>query len=76
MQRNESWRLVLPGGKVVGYGQGLVELTRIMRLTRPMSALLRRVPGGILDSLYGLLSNMRDRLAHVVPDGPAPRRFP
>ncbi|CAN5159949.1 hypothetical protein BH09ACT13_BH09ACT13_02000 [soil metagenome] len=76
MERNESWRLVTPGGKVVGYGQGLVELTRAMRLTRPASAALGRVPGGALDRLYALLSDNRGLFGRLVPDGPAPRRFP
>lgn len=75
-ERNESWRLALPDGRIVGYGRGLVELTRAMRLTRPASAALARVPGGALDRLYALLSDKRGLFGRLVPDGPAPRRFP
>jgi hypothetical protein len=75
-ERNESWRLALADGRLVGYGRGLVELARATRLTRPASRLLERIPADVLDRLYGVLSNQRDKLAHVVPDGPAPRRFP
>jgi hypothetical protein len=75
-ERDESWRLVLRDGRVVGYGSGLVELARAMRVTRPVSRALARFPEGALDRLYSVLSNRRDLLARVVPDGPAPRRFP
>jgi hypothetical protein len=75
-ERNESWRLALADGRLVGYGRGLVELARATRLTRPLSRLLERVSAERLDRLYGALSDRRDKLAHVVPDGPAPRRFP
>lgn len=75
-ERKESWRLALPDGRLVGHGRGLVELVRALRATRPVAPLLARVPAGVLDRVYAVISHNRDRLARVVPDGPAPRRYP
>jgi hypothetical protein len=76
VKRNESWRLALPDGRVVGYGRGLVELARAMRVTRSLAGILARIPARVLDRLYAPLSERREVLARFVPDGAAPRRFP
>jgi hypothetical protein len=34
------------------------------------------VRGRVPDALYGFLARHRDRLGRLVPDGPAPRRYP
>jgi hypothetical protein len=75
-ERDESWRLALPNGRLVGYGAGLVELARSLRLGRPAAGLLERIPPRVLDGAYHLLSERRDAFARLVPDGPGPRRFP
>ena len=34
------------------------------------------VRGRVPDALYGALAKRRDALGRLVPDGPAPRRYP
>lgn len=75
-ERDDSWRLALTNGNVVGRGQGVVELAQALRLTRPLASLLSRVPKPALDTLYRVLARGRGRFSSLVPDGPAPRRFP
>lgn len=67
---------MLPDGRVVGYGRGLVELARAMRVTRPAAGLLAQLPDVLLERFYASLSVRRSHLGRFVPDGPAPRRFP
>ena len=67
---------MLPDGTVAGYGSGLVALTRSMRLTRPAFRLLALLPERALAAAYRVVSARRGLLGRLVPDGPAPRRFP
>jgi len=73
--RPETWRLVAKG-EDVGYGRGAVELLRAMRLTRPAARMLAALPPSLLDRLYVVVARNRRRLGRLVPDGPAPRRYP
>jgi predicted DCC family thiol-disulfide oxidoreductase YuxK len=75
-ERRSSWRLALPDGTLAGYGAGATELARAMRLTRPAARLLGPVPDGVLDAVYRAVAGRRGALGRLVPDGPAPRRFP
>jgi predicted DCC family thiol-disulfide oxidoreductase YuxK len=75
-ERFASWRLALPDGALAGRGAGVVELLRALRVTRPAGRLLARVPPALLDRLYAALARRRGALGRLVPDGPAPRRFP
>jgi len=75
-ERFASWHLALGDGSLVGYGTGGVELLRSMRLTRPVGGLFAAVPDRLLDAAYGLVARHRDRLGRLVPNGPAPKRFP
>jgi hypothetical protein len=51
----------------------LVEL----RLTRPVGRLLRALRAGpLVDAADKALARYRSRLGRLVPEGPAPRRFP
>ena len=75
-ERFASWHLALADGSLVGYGSGGIELLRSMRLTRQAGRLLGAVPDGLLDALYGLVARYRGPLGRLVPDGPAPKRFP
>ena len=75
-ERFASWHLALGDGLLVGYGTGGVELLRSMRLTRPAGRLFAAVPDRVLDALYGLVARHRGLLGRLVPDGPAPKRFP
>jgi predicted DCC family thiol-disulfide oxidoreductase YuxK len=75
-ERLASWRLVRPGGSLVGYGAGVVPLARSLRLTRPLGRVLEAMPPRLLEAQYELIARNRRRLGRLVPDGPAPRRFP
>jgi len=71
-----SWHLARGDGSLVGYGTGGVELLRSMRLTRRAGRLFAVVPDRVLDAAYGLVARYRGPLGRLVPDGPAPKRFP
>lgn len=75
-ERFASWHLALSDGSLVGYGTGGVELLRSMPLTRRAGRLFAAVPQRLLDPLYGLVARYRGPLGRLVPDGPAPKRFP
>jgi hypothetical protein len=48
-----------------------------MRLTRPLGRLLRgEWPSLLVDLLDSVVARYRGPLGRVVPDGPAPRRYP
>ena len=74
--RYDTWRLVAERGSWSGYGRGAVQLLRAMRLTRPAARVAELVPSGMLDRLYRVVARNRGRLGRLVPDGPAPRRYP
>lgn len=75
-ERLTSWRVVQPDGSLTGLGAGVVPLLRAMRLTRPTARLVSLVPDRALDTVYGVVARHRGQLGRLVPDGPAPRRFP
>lgn len=71
-----TWRLARRDGSLTGYGSGISEVLAAMRGTRLVGRLLGRVPGTVLDWLYALIARNRSTLGRLVPDGPAPKRFP
>ena len=75
-ERLASWRLARSDGSLVGYGAGAVTLARSLRLTRPLGRVLEAMPQRLLEAQYELIARNRRRLGRLVPDGPAPRRFP
>lgn len=75
-ERLDTWRMVRPDGSLAGYGAGIPDLLQAMRLTRLVGRLLGRVPDGVLEALYGATARNRGTLGRLVPDGPAPKRFP
>lgn len=77
-RRGECWWLVLRDGALVaGDHGGGVALFAEVRLTRPLSRVLRVLRlSRFLDALDTLLAHYRKRLGRFVPDGPAPRRYP
>lgn len=75
-ERLASWRLARTDGSLVGYGAGAVTLARSLRLTRLLGRVLDAMPQRLLEALYELIAQNRRRLGRLVPDGPAPRRFP
>jgi hypothetical protein len=48
------------------------------RLVRRDGSLVGRgwIRGSLADAVYGLVARHRGRLGRLVPDGPAPRRYP
>jgi hypothetical protein len=75
-ERGSTWRLVRVDGTPSGRGAAVVDLLRSMRHTRPVGRLLGLVPDAALDAAYGAVARSRGALGRLVPDGPAPRRFP
>jgi hypothetical protein len=76
--RGECWWLVLGDGTPVpGDGGGGVALFSELRLTRPLGRLLRVTrTSPLIDALDRLVARHRSRLGRLVPEGPAPRRYP
>jgi hypothetical protein len=76
--RDECWWLVLCDGTAVpGDAGGGVALFAEVSLTRPLGHLLRAArAGGLVDRFDKAVAGQRSRLGHLVPDGPAPRRYP
>ena len=76
--RGECWWLVLRDGTPIpGDGGGGVELFAQLRLTRPLARVLRAVrASALLDAFDKIVARHRGRLGRLVPDGPAPRRYP
>jgi alkylated DNA nucleotide flippase Atl1 len=75
-ERYSTWRLVRRDGSLAGRGAGVVDLLGTMRLTRSAGRVLARVPDEALDRAYEVVAGRRSLLGRLVPDGPAPRRFP
>jgi hypothetical protein len=76
--RGESWWIVLRDGRLVrGDEGGGVALLAAIRLTRPLAGALGMLGGSrLLDVFDKLVARYRARLGRVVPEGPAPRRYP
>jgi hypothetical protein len=76
--RDECWWLVLRDGTpIAGDGGGGVALFAEVRLTRPIGRVLRAVhASAVIDTLDKILARYRSRLGRLVPEGPAPRRYP
>jgi predicted DCC family thiol-disulfide oxidoreductase YuxK len=74
-ERMASWRLADPGGSLAGRGSGAPALLRALGHERS-ARLLEAVPETILEHGYDLVARNRGRIGGLVPDGPAPRRFP
>jgi hypothetical protein len=73
-ERLASWHLVRPDGRISSRGVAGVELADVLGFERLAGAGSRL--GGSIERLYRLVAEHRDELGRVVPDGPAPRRFP
>jgi predicted DCC family thiol-disulfide oxidoreductase YuxK len=72
-----SVRLVRPDGHLLSGGDAVLALLREMEGTQTLSRAIEAIRGeGAVDRLYELVSRHRNRLGRLVPDGPAPRRFP
>jgi predicted DCC family thiol-disulfide oxidoreductase YuxK len=76
-ERLSSLRLVLPDGRMVSGGEAALGALERLWPTRPLArtaALLHAQRAA--EALYALVARNRDRLGCLVPDGPAPRRYP
>jgi hypothetical protein len=76
--RGNCWWLVLRDGTpIAGDAGGGVAALGELRLTRPLASGLRLVrASGLIDAFDKRIARNRVRLGRVVPDGPAPRRYP
>lgn len=75
-ERFDTWRLASKDGSLSGFGAGAPGLFQAMGVTRPLGGLLGRVADPTLDRVYELIARNRGTLGRLVPDGPAPRRYP
>jgi hypothetical protein len=78
-RRDDCWWLVLQDGTLVpgDAGGGGGALLAEVRLTRRLGRFLRVVGAEpLIDAFDKLVSHHRGRLGRLVPDGPAPRRYP
>ena len=77
-ERGDCWWLVLRDGTPVpGVRGGGVALLAELRTTRPLGLALRRLRvSPVVDAIDRLAARYRRRLGPLVPDGPAPRRYP
>ena len=76
--RNGRWWLVLSDRTALpGDGGAGVVLLEELRATRPLGRILRTLRASPpVDGLDALIARHRSRLGRLVPDGPAPRRYP
>jgi hypothetical protein len=76
--RGECWWLVLcDGTPVAGDRGGGVAVLEVLALTRAAGRLLHALrAGGAVDAVDRLFAAQRGRLGRLVPDGPAPVRYP
>jgi hypothetical protein len=77
-ERAERWWLVLREGTALRGDDGAgTALLRKLRITRHLGATLERLRlSPVVDAFDRLVSRHRGRLGRLVPDGPAPRRYP
>ena len=77
-ERGQCWWIVLRDGTVVrGDEGGGVLLLEEVHLTGPLGRALRAVRlSPVVDTFDRVLARYRSRLGRIVPDGPAPRRYP
>jgi predicted DCC family thiol-disulfide oxidoreductase YuxK len=73
-ERRASWHLVRPGGRIVSRGAAGIELLEALGHEFPARAAGRAAP--LVERAYSLVAGNRDRLGPLVPNGPAPRRYP
>jgi hypothetical protein len=65
------------GTPVAGDRGGGVALLRVLRLTRPLGTVLGALRlSPLVDGLDSAIAGQRSRLGRLVPEGPAPRRYP
>jgi predicted DCC family thiol-disulfide oxidoreductase YuxK len=74
-ERMESWRLAALDGTLAGRGSGASAVVRALGHERAAD-LLAALPDTLLERGYDLVAGNRGRIGRLVPDGPAPRRFP
>jgi hypothetical protein len=77
-QRGDCWWLVLRDGTPLpGDGGGGVPLLLELRATRPLGLLLSALRARrLVDAVDKRVARHRGALGRLVPDGPAPRRYP
>lgn len=77
-RRKECWWLVLRDGTLMpGDGGGGVALLTELRLTRPLGSVLKALRlSPVVDVFDKGLAHYRKQLGRIVPDGPAPQRYP
>jgi len=76
-ERLSSLRLVLPDGSVLSAGRATLAALELLPATRPLAWAVEMLRAQTaVEALYCFIARNRERLGGLVPDGPAPRRFP
>jgi predicted DCC family thiol-disulfide oxidoreductase YuxK len=76
-ERSSSLRLVLGNGRVLSGGAAARGTLELMPATGPLARTAEALHAQqAVDALYCIIARNRDRLGRLVPDGPAPRRYP
>lgn len=73
-ERLASWHLVRPGGRIASRGAAGIELLDALGHGWTARAASRAEP--LVERAYAVVAEHRDKLGPLVPNGPAPRRFP
>ncbi len=73
-RRRTSWHVVRTDGDVRSAAAAGAELLRVLGCTRTARLAVRAER--LTDRLYAVVASQRGRLGRLLPDGPAPRRFP
>jgi predicted DCC family thiol-disulfide oxidoreductase YuxK len=76
-ERSSSLRLALGNGRVLSGGAAARGALELVPATRPLARTAEALHAQrAADTLYCFIARNRDRLGRLVPDGPAPRRYP
>lgn len=77
VERLSSLRLLLPDGSVLWAGHATLAALELLPATHPLTWAAERLRAqASIEALYRFIARNRGRLGELVPDGPAPRRFP
>jgi predicted DCC family thiol-disulfide oxidoreductase YuxK len=76
-ERSSSLRLALGNGRMLSGGAAALGALEFVPATRPLARTAEALHAQpATEALYCLIARNRDRLGRLVPDGPAPRRYP
>lgn len=76
-ERGSSIRLVLPDGRMISAGAAALGVLERLPATRSLARSATRLDGEpAAEAIYAFVARHRALIGRLVPDGPAPRRYP